>query len=230
MSTLARVVPLMMLLSACASGAPRPEVVHDATRGTLVVTPDLATVGPAQSDGWAGVSYALWYVAAAFSADARRFVSCDPGAGECRVIDVASGEVIERRAPAGNLDDAPDGILFDAAIAALAEAEHLVARQGPWPSSAVVLEWSTTPAEDPALFGMVTWTLVDTARGARIELARFTSPAATDDVPGAITPLPPIVSPDGRMLALRALGQVGQSLRVDERLVPIGPAFAALAR
>lgn len=226
MSTLSRAVPLMMLVSAaCASGARRPDVADDATRGTLVVTPDLATVGP---DGWAGVSHALWYVAAAFSADARRFVSCDPGAAECRVIDVASGEVIERRAPAGNLDDAPDGILFDAAIAALAESEHLVARQGPWPSSAVVLAWSTTPAEDPSLFGTVTWTLVDSERGARIELARFTSPSADEHAPRAITPLPPIVSPDGRTLALRALGQVGQRLQVDERLVAIAPALAAL--
>lgn len=223
-----------MALGACASGGVRPDAGGDPSppappsqiEATLVVSPALDAVGP---DGWAGVSYALWYVAAAFSADGRHFVSCDPGDGDCRVLDATSGMVIERRAPAGNLDDAPAGIFSDPSIAALAQAEHLVARQA-WPAPEVTLTWTSTPSpEDDSLVTAITWTLHDAQRGTRLELARFEAPASELDLPRAITPLPPIASPDGKTLALRALGQVGQRLRVVEQLVPIAPALRSLA-
>lgn len=187
----------------------------------------------AEVDGWAGVSHATWALAGGFSSNGRTYLLC-PGDGTCAPLSVPNAKAGAVVRASGGLDDqSPDlpmTIFSDKAVAKTVKKLGVSDASAPWPYDDVVVTWAAKVGgsdESPAVES-VEYFLEETSTHARVPVATLSGGAATGDVPVTVLAQPAQAAPGGKAIAVRAIVQRGQELRLEVGLVSTRSALPKL--
>ncbi|MCA9516707.1 MAG: hypothetical protein KC635_17315 [Myxococcales bacterium] len=177
----------------------------------------------AEIDGWAGVSHATWAIAGGFSKDGRTYFLC-AGEGACTPLAVPTGKPGATVTAAGGMDDQnpdlPMSILSDKTVAKTVKKLGVTDASAAWPWDDVVVTWAAK-VEGGTVVG-VEYYLEEVTTRARVPIATLTGKASADtDQPLTVLAQPAQVAPGAKALAVRAITQEGQSLKLQVGLVSV---------